>query len=243
MSKTKTCEICEKESSLMCGKCMKVCYCCKDHQKTHWKLHKLTCNKRSDCLKIDDVVSRNIGYLNLPICMLEVKMGPPNDFPRAFKHTSANYVSDGKIQVSKSSLFTWGVNTCLLLILWGEREVCILHLSGWNAPGNPLQAENINLASVLPANFKYVKGVVIPGQNIDPVTLQCKAAPGESVLAHLLTSKVFAGMDRIIVEEWCQNLQILSGLRSCYVVRVSAENQLVETFANPNVPDTDCTMC
>lgn len=62
------------------------------------------------------------------------------------------------------------------------------------------------------------------GQNIDPFISECKAAPGLIVLADLLTSKVFAGMDRHIVGELCQNLQIFGGLRSCHVVRVSAKN-------------------
>ena len=37
------CAFCRKVSSLRCARCKKVFYCCKEHQKSHWKAHKSVC--------------------------------------------------------------------------------------------------------------------------------------------------------------------------------------------------------
>ena len=41
---------CDKEGSLMCSSCKSKYYCCREHQKAHWKYHKYSCtsNKSTD---------------------------------------------------------------------------------------------------------------------------------------------------------------------------------------------------
>ena len=43
MSAINECAFCRKVSSLRCARCKKVFYCCKEHQKSHWKAHKSVC--------------------------------------------------------------------------------------------------------------------------------------------------------------------------------------------------------
>ena len=39
------CAVCGSDSSLsVCGRCKKVAYCSREHQKVHWKQHKTHCN-------------------------------------------------------------------------------------------------------------------------------------------------------------------------------------------------------
>lgn len=37
------CAECGKQAELKCSACKLVTYCCKDHQKKHWKTHKNLC--------------------------------------------------------------------------------------------------------------------------------------------------------------------------------------------------------
>ncbi|RUP50230.1 hypothetical protein BC936DRAFT_139901 [Jimgerdemannia flammicorona] len=39
----KTCHVCNKTTTTSCGRCRKVWYCSKEHQRTDWKEHKLVC--------------------------------------------------------------------------------------------------------------------------------------------------------------------------------------------------------
>jgi len=62
-SSTKTsssnCEVCSSTSGLLkCAGCRKVCYCTKDHQKSHWKQHKSSCFPA--IIKENDVLNRHL---------------------------------------------------------------------------------------------------------------------------------------------------------------------------------------
>lgn len=38
------CAVCGvREELKRCGRCKRVCYCCREHQKSHWKIHKTEC--------------------------------------------------------------------------------------------------------------------------------------------------------------------------------------------------------
>jgi len=39
------CKVCGKKSTLRCSRCQLVYYCCGQHQKEHWKVHKKECKK------------------------------------------------------------------------------------------------------------------------------------------------------------------------------------------------------
>ncbi len=43
-NKTENCALCTKKANLRCSGCLIVFYCCKDHQKIHWKEHKQECS-------------------------------------------------------------------------------------------------------------------------------------------------------------------------------------------------------
>ena len=44
-TKNKKCPVCNKEATKMCSRCKAVYYCCVEHQREHWKVHKkTTCN-------------------------------------------------------------------------------------------------------------------------------------------------------------------------------------------------------
>ena len=45
-SESKLCFICQKPSDKYCSACKKAYYCCVEHQKEHWKQHKLECSGR-----------------------------------------------------------------------------------------------------------------------------------------------------------------------------------------------------
>ena len=44
-TKIKSCAECFQPAILRCGQCNNHFYCCKEHQKAHWPLHKLVCSK------------------------------------------------------------------------------------------------------------------------------------------------------------------------------------------------------
>ncbi|XP_059478591.1 prolyl hydroxylase EGLN3 isoform X2 [Neocloeon triangulifer] len=49
MNPVAACELCgSRENLLRCSRCRQVWYCCKDHQKAHWKKHKRACVQRSN---------------------------------------------------------------------------------------------------------------------------------------------------------------------------------------------------
>jgi hypothetical protein len=39
----KTCGLCSQPATQLCGICKKIYYCCREHQKSHWKEHKTIC--------------------------------------------------------------------------------------------------------------------------------------------------------------------------------------------------------
>jgi SMC interacting uncharacterized protein involved in chromosome segregation len=39
------CAVCAKEAPMRCGGCKRAFYCCKEHQKQDWKLHKKLCKE------------------------------------------------------------------------------------------------------------------------------------------------------------------------------------------------------
>lgn len=41
------CVVCAQKASLVCSACRTVCYCSKQHQKSHWKEHKLICSGKA----------------------------------------------------------------------------------------------------------------------------------------------------------------------------------------------------
>lgn len=43
VTRVKACLICKKLSSLKCSKCREAFYCSAEHQRLHWKQHKLNC--------------------------------------------------------------------------------------------------------------------------------------------------------------------------------------------------------
>jgi hypothetical protein len=251
------CVVCAVASSLLCSRCKAVRYCSKEHQKADWKTHKTHCcnvgaaaspgiSQTSSSLNPDyhDASSSPPAPVNrseflrngifLPIeDLLLTRL--PSDYPSSFRPSSKNYVSDGKLHVSSSQpLFTWGVNTCLLVIVWGSDSVCLLHLSGWNADGNPFAGETVNLAAALPPGFKFVKGCLLPGQNIDPATLGYKlmgGGEGGRVLAKLMVEKVFHN-----APDWHLRFSVLRGLKAHHVIRASVKDQKLEVFVNPGVP-------
>lgn len=147
-----------------------------------------------------------------------------------------DYVSDGKTKVSKVTLRTWGVNTCVLLVLFGQGEVIMTHLSGWNAPGNPFQNECRDLHKILPRNFKFSKGFLVPGQNITR-TLCPNYNPTENVLQDLLWEMVGDF-------EWKNKLVMLLGLKANYTVLATAKTASLKFYVNPYVPELpDGEMC
>jgi hypothetical protein len=38
-----TCSWCGSPASLRCSRCKSTWYCCKEHQRMHWREHKITC--------------------------------------------------------------------------------------------------------------------------------------------------------------------------------------------------------
>ena len=52
---SKLCALCGCSGGLLCAKCKNVHYCCKNHQKLHWKHHKLTCGTEIRDFATDEV--------------------------------------------------------------------------------------------------------------------------------------------------------------------------------------------
>ena len=48
---------CDEASSQRCSRCKKVYYCSVDHQKNHWKTHKVYCGKITTTAKIDAITA------------------------------------------------------------------------------------------------------------------------------------------------------------------------------------------
>lgn len=44
-STSKSCQLCSKRASQICGRCKEVYYCSTDCQKNHWRIHKIDCKK------------------------------------------------------------------------------------------------------------------------------------------------------------------------------------------------------
>ena len=47
MLSTTLCDVCGKLASLRCSRCGGAYYCCAQHQKIHWKIHKEMCKTKS----------------------------------------------------------------------------------------------------------------------------------------------------------------------------------------------------
>eukprot|EP00658_Telonema_sp_P-2_P040481 TRINITY_DN2894_c0_g1_i1.p1 TRINITY_DN2894_c0_g1~~TRINITY_DN2894_c0_g1_i1.p1 ORF type:complete len:123 (+),score=21.78 TRINITY_DN2894_c0_g1_i1:176-544(+) len=43
-----TCAACALPATMRCSQCKLVWYCTREHQKTHWKLHRKTCGRQDD---------------------------------------------------------------------------------------------------------------------------------------------------------------------------------------------------
>ncbi|CAG9864920.1 unnamed protein product [Phyllotreta striolata] len=57
MSDEAKCEVCDKQASHRCSSCHNARYCCREHQKAHWKQHKPNCRPFKICK--DDVLGRH----------------------------------------------------------------------------------------------------------------------------------------------------------------------------------------
>ena len=62
---------CDKEGLLMCSSCKSKYYCCREHQKSHWKYHKHTCTskKSTDENKSNDTKTTNPSEKRQCRCM------------------------------------------------------------------------------------------------------------------------------------------------------------------------------
>lgn len=176
--------------------------------------------RRLEKAQIVDCVSK--GFLGLQVGKIKISPAPTN-FPYAFKSNSDKYVSDGKLKISNKSLFTWGVNTCALLIVWGKSHVIMLHLSGWNADGNPYANECIDISLIIPNNFEFIKAVILPGESIDK---ELKFM-GSSVLKDLMEIKVLKNIS------WKKDIKILIGLKAKQIINASVQSATLEIFDNP----------
>jgi hypothetical protein len=101
------CAKCNKQSGgeegptttlMRCARCKLASYCSRECQKADWELHKSRCNKPA------------ATFLNLAVSPLTVTIKAPRDFPSNFSPSSASLCSEGKLKMSSSSLFTWGIN-------------------------------------------------------------------------------------------------------------------------------------
>lgn len=204
-----------------------------------WPVHKLQCKNilNSSNLKLEsNHVITNIdegnskSFKNLKVVHLKIDEVPP-DFlnTRNFSSKSVQLVGDGQMKCSKDFLFAWGVITCAFLIVWGQSEVFLLHLSGWNAPGNPMEKECIDIASKLPSEFKFVKGVIMPGQSVDSNLYW----GDKQILNSLMTNEVLKNIS------WRNQLQIITGLRACHVIVASVKDSKLTVFKSPGVSDSD----
>jgi hypothetical protein len=124
---------------------------------------------------------------------------------------------DGNSKVSSSRLYTFSPATCVLLAVIGKDHVFLQHLSGWNAPGNPFSGNERRLKQLLPHDFKFVKGYVVPGSELNN-NLLCGEG-GDPILEELL----WENLDSI---EWKENLKLLSGCSPGLVFEVSVDNGL-----------------
>ena len=209
------CAVCGAVSSMCCGKCRSVYYCGKEHQKGHWTTHKRLCKQATP------------AFLNLQVCVMH-PCRVPSDFPKNFNSRSSHFVEDGTMKLNRSYLFTWGVATCALLIIWGSHEVLMLHLSGWNAPGNPKDRENIDVLSSLPSDFEFQQGYILPGEYLN------------EELCSGMSTVISDMMNELLCDApWKKRLVVLSGLKATHVVRASVGQHQLEVFTNPLV--SNCT--
>lgn len=149
-----------------------------------------------------------------------------------FKNVADNgYIGDGYLKYSKSRLYTFGVNTCVLLILFGKDGGALLqHLSGWNFPGNPLSHIPRDLKLILPNNFELECGYIIPGGalNDDLMALEIPGGEHEVTMALLLWEQIGNFF-------WKNKLVIVTNFNPRYKIEVFPSSKKIVVWGDPAI--------
>lgn len=202
------CLQCDKpKASKSCSRCKSAAYCSKECQSLHWKTHKPLC-------RTNHTPSSGKGLLEILRISPITEILPPSS---THDYNSKLFVMDGNSKVSSSRLYTFSPATCVLLAVIGKDHVFLQHLSGWNAPGNPFDGNERRLKQLLPYDFKFVEGYVVPGSALNNNLLWGEG--GDPILQELL----WENLDSM---EWKKNLKLLSGCSPGLVFEVSVGNGL-----------------
>jgi hypothetical protein len=91
------CSICFKDSSLKCGECKTVFYCCSEHQKLDWKKHKRICKEVKSTLDNNKEKAQNVLS----------ELGNENDKKIKYRLPPSAFWSQG---LEKKHKYNWLVN-------------------------------------------------------------------------------------------------------------------------------------
>ncbi|KAI3653782.1 hypothetical protein MP228_001729 [Amoeboaphelidium protococcarum] len=150
---------------------------------------------------------------------LRVQSLPPvlkSDFAR-HNLRSKFCVKEGTMAVSRDRLFTAAVATCVAVVAIGAKHVFLQHLSGWNAPGNPYANNPRRLKDIIPQDFDFRAGYIIPGSELN--TALCWGEHGDPILQELL-------WDNLEGIQWKNQLVLMKGLKRSHTIDVSVGNGL-----------------
>jgi hypothetical protein len=189
-----TCDNCGNAMAkrLKCTACETVTYCEQKCQRAHWKIHKPVCFAKR-FFKDDENGPCSLSLLGLSnlytlseLTSLQQCRVFLQNLPRKSVHViddisalkrfssfSPNYVKTGYIGcVTKGSLFTYGVATCVVLLICGTNsenkpQIFLQHLSGHNFRGNPQENVSRDLKKILGKGFIFSYGCIIPGGMLD----------------------------------------------------------------------------
>lgn len=230
-----TCGDCGIVASLRwCSGCYTSQYCSEICQNRHWVVHKHLCKvvpkedgpcslkvlAHTNCYSAHEL--RSLASCRLFLRTLAKKAVNVIDDVAAlhrFGLESPHCVQDGELKCASSGLlFTFGVATCLVLIICGKTQqgkaqIFLQHLSGLNYRGQPKEGVCRDLRKIFGEGFQFKSGCIIPGGFLNNDLLSPTIASSDPAMQFLV-------WEELAPFSWRDKLELWTGLHPTYKIEV-----------------------